>query len=113
MHETGYLQFGGSVAPEQYNFCGLGAVNATEKGYAFKDVRTGIRAQVQHLKAYASKDALKNECVDPRFKYVERGCAPYVQYLGIKENPSGKGWATSERYGEKLMKVINALPSKK
>jgi glucan-binding YG repeat protein/N-acetylmuramoyl-L-alanine amidase len=113
MHETGYLQFGGSVSPQQYNFCGLGAVNATEKGYDFPDVRTGIRAEVQHLKAYASKDALKNTCVDPRFKYVERGVAPYVQYLGIKENPSGKGWATSERYGEKLMKVINALPSKK
>ena len=109
MHETGYLQFGGSVAPEQYNFCGLGAVNSTEKGYSFKDVRTGIRAEVQHLKGYASKDALKNECVDPRFKYVERGCAPYVQYLGIKENPSHKGWATSEQYGEKIMKVINSL----
>ena len=52
---------------------------------------------------------MKNECVDPRFKYVERGCAPYVQYLGIKENPSHKGWATSEQYGEKIMKVINSL----
>lgn len=113
MHETGYLQFGGSVAPEQYNFCGLGAVNATEKGYAFKDVRTGIRAQVQHLKAYASKDALKNECVDPRFKYVERGCAPYVQYLGIKENPSGKGWAANEKYGIYIVNIINSISTKK
>jgi len=111
MHETGYLQFGGSVAPEQYNFCGLGAVSSTERGYAFPNVRTGIRAEVQHLKGYASKEALKNECVDPRFKYIERGCAPYVQYLGINENPSHKGWATSVNYGEKIMKVINSLPS--
>ena len=31
--------------------------------------------------------------VDPRFKYVARGSAPYVEWLGILENPQGKGWA--------------------
>ena len=101
MKETGYLKFGGIVKIEQYNFAGLGALDNNSEGQcaSFKDVRTGIRAQIQHLKAYASTEKLNQECVDPRFKYVHRGCAPYVQWLGINENPSGKGWATEKNYG--------------
>ena len=110
MHETGWLQFGGSVKNTQYNFCGLGATSSTDPGLSFKDVRTGIRAQVQHLKAYASKDKLKNECVDPRFKYVERGCAAYVEYLGQQENPQHKGWATHKGYGTYVMNIIYSIP---
>ena len=49
---------------------------------------------MQHLKAYASTEPLKGECVDPRFKYVARGCAEVVEWLGQKENLQGKGWAT-------------------
>ena len=37
------------------------------------------------MKAYASTVDLKNKCVDPRFKYVTRGCAEYVEWLGQKE----------------------------
>lgn len=110
MHETGWLQFGGSVKNTQYNFCGLGATSSTDPGLSFKDVRTGVRAQVQHLKAYGSKDKLKNECVDPRFKYVERGCALYVEYLGQQENPQHKGWATNKGYGTYLMNIIYSIP---
>ena len=109
MVETGWLRFGGSVKPEQYNFCGLGATSQDDPGESFKDVRTGIRAQVQHLKAYACSDSLKKECVDTRFKYVERGCAPYVEYLGIQENPSKKGWATAKGYGASLLKVMTSF----
>lgn len=102
MKETGYLQFGGDVKVEQFNFAGLGATGGVP-GESFKDVRTGIRAQVQHLKAYASKDSLKNPVEDTRFSYVTRNCAPYVEWLGIKENPDGKGWATARKYGMSLM----------
>ena len=109
MNETGWLQFGGTVKASQYNFCGLGSTSSDNPGLSFSDVRTGIRAQVQHLKAYASTDSLKNTCVDSRFKYVTRGCAPYVEYLGINENPSGKGWAASVGYGAKLLTIITTL----
>ena len=44
-----------------------------------------------------------NENIDPRFKYVVRGCAPYVEWLGIRENPQGKGWAAGAGYGEKIL----------
>ena len=91
MKETGYLQFGGDVQIEQFNFAGLGATGNGVHGNSFANIREGIRAQVQHLKAYASKDSLNHDCVDVRFGYVNRGSAPYVEWLGIKENPNKAG----------------------
>ena len=67
MKETGYLQFGGDVQIEQFNFAGLGATGNGVHGNSFANIREGIRAQVQHLKAYASKDSLNHDCVDVRF----------------------------------------------
>ena len=49
------------------------------KGNSFSTPQLGIRAQIQHLQAYASTNRLKNRCVDPRYTYVNRGCAPYVE----------------------------------
>ena len=90
--ETGNFTFSGSaVTLSQNNFCGMGVTSNGMKGNSFDTPQLGIRAQVQHLKAYASTDALKNACIDPRFKYVTRGCAEYVEWLGQKENPDGKG----------------------
>ena len=103
MKETGHLQFGGDVKVEQFNFAGLGATGNGEPGNSYESVQIGLRAQVQHLKAYASDEELKSECVDNRFKYVTRKCAPYVEWLGIQENPEGKGWAAEAKYGMSIM----------
>lgn len=100
--ETGFLRFGGDVQPEQCNFGGIGATGGGAAGATFPDVQTGIRAQVQHLKAYASDQPLNRECVDPRFTYVKRGTAIYVEWLGIHENPTGAGWAAGRNYGYSL-----------
>ena len=95
LHETGYFKYGGIVTPEMNNFAGIGALNGNATGQAasFPDPRTGVRAQIQHLKAYASTEALTKACVDPRFSLVSRGSAPYVEWLGAADNPNGKGWA--------------------
>ena len=106
MHETGWLQFGGDVKIEQFNFAGIGATGNGASGASFNDVRTGVRAHIQHLKAYASNAPLNNEKVDPRFDYVTRNSAPYVEWLGQKENPTGAGWATSEGYGYRIKNII-------
>ncbi len=100
--ETGFLKFGGDVQPEQCNFGGIGATGGGAAGAEFPDVQTGIRAQVQHLKAYASDQPLNKECVDPRFTYVNRCSAIYVEWLGIHENPTGAGWAAGKNYGYSL-----------
>lgn len=65
--ETGFLKFGGDVNPDQNNFCGLGVTGGGVKGLTFDDARSGIRAHIQHLKAYASTDELNMELIDERF----------------------------------------------
>ncbi len=110
--ETGNFTFSGSaVTLPQNNFCGLGVTQRGKTGLSFESPQLGIRAQVQHLKAYASTDKLRNERIDPRFRYVTRGCAPYTEWLGQKENPQGKGWAAGEKYGEKILAILKAIIS--
>lgn len=108
--ETGNFTFSGSaVTPEQNNFAGMGVTQNGVKGLSFDTAQLGIRCQVQHLKAYACTEALVNENIDPRFKYVVRGCAPYVEWLGIRENPQGKGWAAGAGYGEKILSILKEI----
>ena len=108
--ETGNFGFSGSaVTLSQNNFCGMGVTGRGVKGNFFETPLLGIRAQVQHLKAYASMEGLKNACIDPRFKYVVRGCAEYVEWLGQKENPAGKGWAAGAGYGEKILVILEGI----
>lgn len=112
LHETGYFKFGGIVLPNQNNYAGIGALNGNAKGEAatFPDPRTGVRAQIQHLKAYASTDALVNACVDPRFSLVTRGSAPFVEWLGAADNPNGKGWAVPGKgYGGKVVALLGQI----
>ena len=65
------------------------------------------------MKAYASskitEETLKHDLVDPRFKYVKKGSAKYVEILGIQENPQGTGWASAKDYGPKIINLINKL----
>ena len=108
--ETGNFGFAGSaVTLDQNNFCGMGVTANGMKGNSFDTPQLGIRAQIQHLKAYANTDPLKNPCIDPRFKYVARGSAAYVEWLGQKENPNGKGWASGAGYGEKILTILKAI----
>ena len=111
MKETGWLQFGGDVKIQQLNFGGLGATGGGAAGASFPSVQIGLRAQVQHLRAYADSSAtpqaLSHPLVDPRFTYVRKGSAPYVEHLGIQENPQRTGWATARNYGNDLAAMID------
>lgn len=108
--ETGNFTFSGfAVTLSQNNFCGMGVTSNGVKGNSFSTPQLGIRAQIQHLKAYANKEALINTCIDPRFKYVTRGSAQYVEWLGIKENPNGKGWASGAGYGTKILTILSNI----
>ena len=113
MKETNFLRFTGDVKVDQFNFAGLGATGGGASGARFSRIEEGIHAHLQHLYAYASADAKKDEnggffntyhCADDRFDLVTKGCAPYVEWLGQKENPiPGKGWATAEGYGYSII----------
>ena len=107
MVETGWLQFGGDVdrnGKVQCNFGGLGATGNGVAGEEFPDVKTGLLAQAQHLKGYASTAPLNQSCVDTRFGLLagKRGSAPTVDKL------SGT-WAADKTYGTKVMNVVDKL----
>ena len=108
MKETNFLRFTGDVKECQNNFAGIGATGGGVSGAYFKDTRTGVRAVVQHLKAYCSTKELRTSCVDPRFTYVKRGISPYVEWLGIGENPNypDEGWAADNNYGKSIVSMM-------
>ena len=58
---------------------------------------THLDVYKRQLKAYATDEPLNQTCVDNRYEYVKKASAPYVQWLGQKENPEGAGWATGEK----------------
>jgi len=100
--ETGFLRFGGDVRPEQFNFAGLGAIGNGEPGLSFPNPRIGVRAQIQHLKAYGSTEPLKGELVNPRFRFVRRGIAP--TYEGLAGT-----WAADRQYAVKINAIMQRL----
>lgn len=133
MNETGFLRFGGDVSIYQCNFGGVGATGNGASGIDFRSyarnhyrafgyrsassaekhaVAVGIRSQALHLALYAGAVRNVNNTIDPRGKYVRVGNAPYVQWLGIKDNPyttgekhspsyraQTRGWAAANDYG--------------
>jgi hypothetical protein len=100
--ETGFLRFDGTVTREQHNYCGLGVTGNGEKGHYFNSPREGVRAHIQHLKAYASTEKLNTELVDERFRFVKRGCATEISEL------TGK-WATDKQYDKKIRNLLHRL----
>lgn len=100
--ETGFLSFGGLVQPEWNNFCGLGSIGPEQPGLVFHDTRTGVRAHIQHLKAYATSDPLNLSTVDPRYKYVRLGSSPTIEGLAGT-------WAADRMYPEKIYGILQRL----
>ena len=108
MLETGYLRYGGQVLPSDHNFSGLGACDACRRGLAFSNPTLGVRAQIQHLWAYASPtaraDATARPNVDIRFDLVQpKGRAPLWEQMG------GGNWATDPHYAGKVLGIYRAM----
>jgi hypothetical protein len=100
--ETGFLRYGGLVTPDMNNFCGLGSIGPGQNGERFPDPRTGVRAHIQHLKAYATDAPLKQELVDPRYRWVKYGSSPAITGL------SGT-WASDKNYAQKISNILERL----
>ena len=109
--ETGWFRYGGQVQCWQNNYAGLGATDGGAQGASFPDADTGVRAQVQHLRAYADATAtscsvppLHTPCVDPRFDLVSpKGKAPTWNQMG------NGNWATSATYASSVLGVYNRM----
>ena len=116
--ESYWLQYGGSVKSDQYNFGGLGATSDTTRGNTFTSISEGIEAQTQHLLAYGAEKAyativygtkidtlelktgLKRRIVDKRFKLVIRGSATDIYALRRR-------WAMDPLYDYKLNNILS------
>lgn len=107
--ETGWFRFGGSVPAWKNNFAGIGATDTNPAPATFPDARTGVRAQIQHLRAYGDPSAtscavppLHRPCVDPRFNLVTpKGKAPTWNQMG------NGNWATSTTYASSILALYN------
>ncbi|HAN45379.1 MAG TPA: cell wall hydrolase, partial [Cyanobacteria bacterium UBA8156] len=62
----------------------------------------GVRAHIQHLKAYATTAPLVQPLVNPRFQFVSRGVAPLVGQLAGR-------WAVDPLYGDKILALVRRL----
>ena len=109
--ETGWFRFSGSVPASYNNFAGIGATDVNPAPAQFATAQVGVRAQIQHLRAYADATAttctappLHNPCVDPRFALVmPKGKA-------AKWNEFGNGnWATDPAYAAKILTLYAQL----
>jgi hypothetical protein len=101
--ETGWLSFTGLVRPEMNNFCGIGATGGTKIGHIFDSERDGVRAHVQHLKAYASADLPVNPIIDPRYNLVSpKGKSPTIGGLAGT-------WAADMAYANKIRALLEKM----
>ncbi len=101
--ETGFLRFGGLVTEDMNNFCGLGAIDETQRGNVFATEQEGVRAHVQHLKAYGSPEPLHMPLIDPRYKWVNpKGKSPTI--FGLAGT-----WASDPQYGVKLEGLLSRM----
>jgi hypothetical protein len=117
--ETGWFRFTGAVPYYYNNFSGLGATDSGGAPAQFAYPRGGVRAQIQHLRAYADSTAttctvppLHYACMDPRFHLVSpKGKAPTWNVMG------NGNWATDPTYSTKILSLYdemlryNGLPS--
>ncbi|MFN8035546.1 MAG: glucosaminidase domain-containing protein [Acidimicrobiia bacterium] len=108
--ETGYFEFpdSGQVRPTDNNFAGIGACNSCNGGYKWADARTGVRAQVQHLRNYADATSKASALPDPpilpnfdTFKY--KGAAPNWEDL------NGKWAVPGTTYGQKIIGIFTNM----
>jgi hypothetical protein len=103
MVETGWLRFSARMPRDANNFSGIGAVDGGSGAAWFPTAQLGVRAQIQHLKAYADPTAdpstLANPLIDPRFHLVNRGIAPTWEQFG------NGIWATDPGYAGKIQRL--------
>jgi len=111
MVETGWLTFPAPrMPPRNNNFSGLGAADGGSGSSAFPSARTGVRAQIQHLKGWAAPirpSQLRTPLVDPRWRYFN----PTGQIRSWDQLGKGR-WATDPRYGATILAVYGRLVRK-
>ncbi len=107
LKETGYFRYGGTVTPDQNNYCGLGTTNAVVKGAHFASARMGVRAHIQHLLAYASTRRPAAPVVDPRYDLVRANYG--VDTIGSWSGLNGRWAVPGYSYGQSILQLFGNI----
>ena len=107
LKETGFFRYGGTVTPDQNNYCGLGTTSATVKGAYFANSRIGVRAHIQHLLAYASTRQPIQPVVDPRYDLVRNVYG--TNTLGNWQDLNGRWAVPGDSYGQSILSMFRAI----
>ena len=107
LKETGFFRYGGTVTPDQNNFCGLGTTSATVKGFYFPNPQIGVRAHIQHLLAYSSTRKPTLPLVDPRYFIVRKACGNKT--LGNWQDLNGRWAVPGNYYGQEILSMFKAM----
>lgn len=103
LHETGHFRYGGDVVPLQNNYCGLGTTGGGVKGAWFESAQIGVRAQIQHLLAYAATRRPVLPVVDPRYELVRR--SPSFGQAVSWTDLNGRWAVPGTTYGQKILLI--------
>ena len=107
LKETGFFRYGGTVTPDQNNYCGLGTTSATVKGAYFASSELGVRAHIQHLLAYASTRRPVTPLVDPRYDLVRSTYG--ARTLDTWTDLNGRWAVPGQTYGQSIMQLFRDI----
>ena len=107
LKETGFFRYGGTVTPDQNNYCGLGTTSTEVKGAYFATSRLGVRAHIQHLLAYASTRQPVRPVVDPRYDLVRNVYGDST--LGDWQDLNGRWAVPGDSYGQSILSMFRAI----
>jgi hypothetical protein len=109
LKETGFFRYGGTVTPDQNNYCGLGTTSATVKGAYFESSKMGVRAHIQHLLAYASTRKPIEPVVDPRYTLVRSAYGD--QTVDTWQELNGRWAVPGYSYGQSILSMFRDMVS--
>ena len=107
LKETGFFRYGGTVTPDQNNYCGLGTTSATVKGAYFPTSQIGVRAHIQPLLAYAPTRQPISPVVDPRYTLVRNVYG--TNTVGNWQDLNGRWAVPGDSYGQSILSMFRAI----
>jgi len=107
LKETGFFRYGGTVTSDQNNYCGLGTTSSDVKGAYFSSAKLGVRAQIQHLLAYASTRLPTTPVVDPRYELVRSSYGDNT--LHEWKDLNGRWAVPGVGYGQSILGYYHAI----
>ena len=107
LHETGNFSYGGTVTPDQNNYCGLGTTSDYVQGGYFPSAQIGVRAHIQHLLAYATTRTPSSDIVDPRYTMVRDiyGSMTLTHWMDL----NGRWAVPGTYYGQRIMDIFQQI----